>query len=241
MVVKAREPRHPDLPLPPRTRVRWSKAHRIIPSRFPPIDLFERIADPADWEALAQLETLTNPRARESWGEIALVPPDRRVAGAGASWVMAPFCHANPAGSRFSDGSYGVYYAAKDLATAIAETTFHVGRFLAATREAVTRVTMRVLVGRLDATLEDLRGPAFASLFAPDDWGPGQALGRARRAAGADGLIYPSVRYQGGDCVALFWPDIPEIPVQERHLVYEWNGSHVARWFDLADETWHSL
>ncbi len=36
--------------------------------------------------------------------------------------VMAPFTHLNPKGSRFSDGSYGVYYAAKRLSTAIAET-----------------------------------------------------------------------------------------------------------------------
>ncbi|MDB5367967.1 MAG: hypothetical protein JWM77_3894 [Rhodospirillales bacterium] len=229
------------LPVPPRTRLRWSRAHRIIPSRFPPIDLFERIADPNDWELLARLETRTNPRAREAWGEIALVPPERRVAGPGASWVMAPFCHVNAAGSRFGDGTFGVYYAAKDLVTAVAETAFHLGRFFAATREAATRATMRVLVGKLDATLEDLRGIAYGPLFDPDDWRPGQGFGRVRRAGGTDGFVYPSVRRAGGDCVALFWPDVPGIPTQERHLVYEWNGSHVARWFDPQDETWHSL
>ena len=31
---------------------------------------------------------------------------------------MAAFTHLNPEGSRFSDGSYGVYYAAHTLATA---------------------------------------------------------------------------------------------------------------------------
>ena len=56
-------------------RITWTPSWRIIPSRFPPIDLFERIADPADWEALIQLESLTNPRLRDEVGEITLVSP----------------------------------------------------------------------------------------------------------------------------------------------------------------------
>ena len=30
----------------------WLPCWRIIPSRFPPIDLFERVTDPADLEAV---------------------------------------------------------------------------------------------------------------------------------------------------------------------------------------------
>ena len=43
---------------------------------------------------------------------------------------MAAFTHLNPEGSRFSDGSWGVFYAGNDLNTAIAETRHHRERFL---------------------------------------------------------------------------------------------------------------
>ena len=36
----------------PTSEVRWSEARRIIRSVHPPIDLFEDIADPADWPLL---------------------------------------------------------------------------------------------------------------------------------------------------------------------------------------------
>ena len=104
----------------------WPQAWRIIASRYPPINLFERLtADAAVWDALIALEQLTNPRVRDEVGDIALVPPEERVSGPGASYVMAAFTHLNPKGSRFSDGGFGVYYAAAALETAIAETVFH--------------------------------------------------------------------------------------------------------------------
>ena len=74
---------------------------RVINSRYPPIDVFERIAPQADWESLFLLEALTNPRLRDQVGEIALVPPAERVSGPGASWVMSAFTHTGMA-SRFN-------------------------------------------------------------------------------------------------------------------------------------------
>lgn len=75
--------------------------------------LFERLTpDPAVWEVLIALQQLTSPRLRDEIGGIALVPPDERVTGPGASYVMASFTHLNLKGRRFSDGSFGVNYAA---------------------------------------------------------------------------------------------------------------------------------
>ena len=115
-----------DLPGPdgrsvPSRRVVWPKAWRIIASRFPPIDLFERVSDdPKVWDALIALEEMTNPRLRDEAGEISLVPPERRVSGANASWVMAAFTHINRSGARASDGTRGVSHAADTLEAAIA-------------------------------------------------------------------------------------------------------------------------
>jgi hypothetical protein len=106
--------------------VDWRPSYRIIPSRFPPISLFERVADPADLEDVLALESLTNPRLREEAGEIAMVPPEDRIAGPGTAYVMAAFTHVRPEGGRFHDGTFGAYYAAAERPTAIAETDLSV-------------------------------------------------------------------------------------------------------------------
>src|SRR4029077_16413662 len=95
-------------------RIRLRPSWRIVPSRFPPIQLFERVADPADLQAVAAVESLTHPPLAPGIGELSLVPPEDRVSGPGTSAIMAAFTHLNPEGSRFSDGSFGVFYAAAD-------------------------------------------------------------------------------------------------------------------------------
>lgn len=220
----------------PLVRVTWARTHRIIRSRFPPIDLFEDIADPADWAAIASAEAKTNPRLAESVGNLGLVPPARRVSGPGASWVMAPFVHASPdRPSRFSDGSFGVYYAGDRFEVALFETLYHHARFMRATAEAPGWTSdFRELIGSIDAELHDIRGDAaFADCLHPEDYAAGQRLGRSLRAQNADGIVYPSVRHPDGDCIAAFWPDVVTIPVQGRHLSYYWSGEAVMYVRDL--------
>jgi hypothetical protein len=89
--------------------VTWLPCWRIIPRHFPPIDLFERVADPADLETILALESLTNDRLREEVGALQLVPQQDRISGRGTSYIMAAFTHLNPAGSRFSDGTFRVF------------------------------------------------------------------------------------------------------------------------------------
>ena len=229
---------------PPERRIRWSEAYRILPSRYPPIQLFERLSDdPSAWEMLAEIESLTNPRVRDEIGEIHLVPVEERVSGPGASWVMAAFSHVNRRGSRFSDGSYGVYYAARELATAIAETVHHLGLFYAATADPPHAEDMRVLSGRIDGRFHDLRGAGerFAACLGPDDYTASQALGRQLRAAGGNGIVYPSVRRARGQCLGAFRPKAVGLPVQGRHLQYHWDGTRISRYFDYAEERWIGL
>ena len=222
----------------PRRRVRWRGARRIIRSIHPPIDLFEDIADPADWPLLLAAEQKTNPRLMESLGALDLVPPGRRVGGPGASWLMAPFTHVSPdRPSRFSDGSYGVLYVARRFETALFETMHLHARFMARTSEPPGWTSQfRELVMELDAVLHDLRGgdPAVAPALDPDEYGPAQALGRALRAGGSDGVVYPSVRDRGGECAGLFYPDLVRNPVQGRHLDYHWDGARVDLYRDAG-------
>ena len=136
----------------PVRRVTWSRTVRIIRTIHPPIDLFEDIADPADWEALASAEAKFNPRIRESIGDLSKVPVARRVTGPGASWVMAPFVHCSPLRpGRFSDGSFGLYYAGDRTEVAIAETVHHHARFMSATEETPGWTSQfRELIGSID-------------------------------------------------------------------------------------------
>lgn len=235
---------HRDRDIPTR-RVVWPKAWRIIASRFPPIDLFERVSDdPKVWDALIALEQMTNPRLRDEAGEISLVPAERRVSGANASWVMAAFTHINRNGSRFSDGTFGVYYAADMLETAIAETAYHFAIFAADSGDPARREDMRVLVGAVDREFEDIAAlgdDLKAGLLDSASYTRSQPYAVARRDDGADGFVYPSVRRAGFECVAAFWPDAVGIPVQERHLQYEWDGARVRRYFDYSLERWIDL
>lgn len=227
--------------IPPITRVQWPRSYRLIRSIYPPVDLFEDIADPEDWELLANAEAKTNPRVRDDLGAVRLVPVDRRVSGPGASWVMAPFCHiSTDRPSRFSDGRYGVYYAGDRFDVALHETVFHFERFMQATEEPAAQADFRELVGRVDAALHDIRDDArYAAEHAPDDYGPSQALARdLRNAQGSNGLVYRSVRHPEGDAIAVFWPDVVDVPVQGRHLRYRWNGERVDAYFIYGEDDW---
>lgn len=228
---------------PPVTRVDWPKAHRIIRSIYPPIDLFEDIADPGDWELIASAEAKTNPRVRDMIGAIHLVPVERRVSGLGASWVMAPFTHVSPERpSRFSDGSYGVYYAGDQFEVALRETVFHFERFMASTDEPPGQAAYRELVGELDATLHDLRhDPSHAPCLDPNDWQQSQRLAARLRADNSDGIVYPSVRWPKGNAAAAFWPDVVGIPIQGRHLSYRWDGRRADAYLVHGEDDWVRL
>ena len=111
----------------------WDTSCRLVASRYPPVGLFDAVADPADLDVVFEIEAIGNPRLREQAGVLSLVPASERISGPGTTPIMSAFTHLNPEGSRFSDGTYGVYYAANDLETAVAEVGYHRARFLART------------------------------------------------------------------------------------------------------------
>lgn len=198
--------------------------YRLVPSHYPPIRLFEHLLDPAELDAAYALESLTNPRLRDEAGDIRLVPPEERVVGPGSSTVMAAFTHiGNP--SRFTDGSYGVYYAGLSLEVAIAETIHHRERFLAATNEKTCQITMRCYTSRLVEVLHDVR--VNASLHDPDDYRPSQRFAANMRRDDSWGLFYRSVRKSGGECVALFRPRALKQVRQAGHYAYLWDGERI--------------
>lgn len=217
------------------TRVRWAKAYRIISSIFPPIDLFEDTSDPADWDLLASLESKSNPRIIEVIGQLALVPPERRVSGSGASYVMAPFTHVSTNWTgRFHDGRFGVYYAANKAETALAETMHHRSEIYRASSEAPGWFSQyRELIGKVDRSFHDITSDkAYLDCLKPSGYTASQALAHELRSQGSNGVLYPSVRDKTGQCIAAFWPDVVGIPKQGRHFAYHFDGDKVDMYRD---------
>jgi hypothetical protein len=215
--------------------VRFSPCHRIVASRLPTIHLFERVADPADWDALYALESMTNPRIRNEIGELRLVPVADRVSGPNASIVMAPFTHLAPQGTRFTDGRFGAYYAAESIDTAIAETRFHRENFLRATGQAPIELEMRCYLADVGCELHDLRTRRIEmpTVYDPSSYAASQKLGREMRDAGSNGLAFDSVRREGGECVAVFRPRLVQNVRQSVHLRYVWDGHSITDVYEI--------
>ncbi|MGF6691521.1 hypothetical protein M2318_001581 [Metapseudomonas resinovorans] len=201
----------------------WSKAYRLVNSAFPPISVFEDTLDPDELELAYAIEAMTNDRLRDQVGEISRVAPEDRVSGSGSTVVMAVFTHIGRA-SRFTDGSFGVYYCASSLDAAIAETRYHQEHFWRATREASIEITLRAYVNKVVSPMLDVRDRV--ELHDPDmaSYGTSQAFAGLHRNAGKWGLLYNSVRLPGHECVAAFRPPAVSLPVQGAHFRYIWDG-----------------
>jgi hypothetical protein len=220
----------------PRIALNWNPAHRVIPTRFPAVGLFDRVAGPEDFDALYALEAMTNDRIRDELGDISLVPPAERLFGDGSSPIMAAFTHLNPQGSRFSDGRYGVFYCARKKETAIAETRYHQALFMAATQEPPMRLQMRLYTVKAKGQVADLREASRTDprIVDPDSYGYAQGIGRTLRGEGALGILYPSVRLAGGQCLAALKPSLLKNCVHAAYLEYNWNGREIDAVFEVA-------
>lgn len=212
----------------------WTPCHRLIASRFPTVGLYDRIAAPADLEVVFAIENLTNPRVRQELGQLSLVPPAERVAGPGATLIMSAFTHLNPAGSRFSDGSWGVYYAADSLHTAVAEVSHHRAALLRATAEPAIDIDLRWIVADARAPLHDLRGlaAAYPQVHDPQHYGASQQLARRLRSEGSAGIAYTSVRRPQGECLALFKPTTLGNARAAGHIGLHWDGHAISHWYE---------
>lgn len=208
-----------------------------MPTRYPAINLFDRVADARDFDALYALESMSNERVRDQLGHIERVPREQRLYGLGSGPIMAAFTHLNTLGSRFSAGRYGVFYAARERSTAMAETRHHHGRFMAATRQGPLHLPMRLYTVAIEARLHDLRPPGSvdAAIYDPDSYGASQALGAKLHEAGSAGVVYRSVRQPRGQCVGLFKPRGASACLHAAYLLYAWDGKRFTDVYEKSD------
>ncbi|MBM7454292.1 hypothetical protein HNR62_000116 [Oceanisphaera litoralis] len=211
-------------------QLQGQECYRLIPSKYPPIGLYEDVATVDELEAVYAVEAMTNPRLQEEAGDLNLVPKGDWLVGiAHASYAMAAFTHINPEGARFTTGDFGGYYCAPSLDTAIKETLYHQERLYGYTNEPAQRIQMRSLFARFSAGLVDITDTQHLSsnLYHPTDYSHSQAFANEHRSNGADGLKYRSVRHAGNDCFVLFKPRLITELCQAKHFEYCWNGSSI--------------
>jgi hypothetical protein len=172
---------------------------RLIPSRFPPIGLFDTVATAADLEPVMELAGWTNDRLVAD--RIARLPPTEWVYGRpNASIVMAAFLHVSPIGGRFNGTDLGAWYASAALLTAAVEVAHHMRREAVARGIHAMHRQFRQYSARLMGAYLDLRGrqAEFSDVYAADSYAASRILGEQIRAGGGAGVLYDSVRHTGG-------------------------------------------
>ena len=193
------------------------------------MSLFDWADSEEELEQIAQLEGLTNERIQAELGRINLIAKEDWVSGQGSTPLMAAFTHIGFT-SRFSDGSYGVYYAASTLDTAIKETAFHRARFYKASNEPTCSKSMRQYIAKIKKPLVDITGNQYDDLLNPDPglYHQSQLFGKQIHDEKQWGLLYPSIRNKGSQCVAIFRPPALTVPEQGCHLKYIWDGNCIS-------------
>ena len=211
---------------------------RLIPTAFYKPPVLEALADTADdVAALADLEALTSRRligqrdglADLDARELAFRAREQGLRRWGSTHVNAAFLYTRPGGNRFNDHRRGAWYCAFDDLTALEEVGYHRTRELRFTRHFHDEVCYQALLADFIGPFADLRSvdPKPDCLNADPETGypAGQTLAAALRSQGHAGLIYPSARYPGGECLVAFVPQIVQNVRPGAKWWLKWDGS----------------
>lgn len=193
---------------------RRAGAHRLIPAKYAAEEsVLEALDLPAQTLAdLSELDAATNERKIAERGGNAAIGPGELLYGVPEAHIVnAAFAHPGPAGGRFNDGKRGAWYAGFALETSVREVAYHKRRFL---RDA--RIGQRLafeyqdfladFAGQFHVLDRGEMGRCLRAEPVPQCYLAGQTLAAKLLEAGAEGIVYPSVRHRGGTCVACFRP-----------------------------------
>jgi hypothetical protein len=217
------------------TNVRQDNTHRLISARYDDDTVLNRIADDAsELEALIELDSGTNDRLA---GEANLLPGisvhELLFGVEHAPVVNAAFTHPHPEGSRFNGPERGAWYAAFELKTAQTEVAFHKSRELQEIGwDEPETFTFDDYLADFRGAFHDLRGLSGSrQVLDPNSYAASQELAQQLLAAGSAGIVYPSVRYSKGTCIACFRPTLVTNVRQDQTLTLTFRHAHAApRW-----------
>ena len=195
---------------------RLNDTHRLIPSKYSESGtVLSRLSSKdSELRELMELDSATNDRLKGEEGLLPGISVHELVYGVRyAHIVNAAFTHASPEGGRFNDNTRGAWYAALERETSLAEVAFHKLNQLAEVdwqQEEVS--TYDEFLADFTTEFQDLRvaRPGYKKYLRP---GPlpacyldPQQFAAALLEERSNGIIYPSVRRQGGTCVVCFRP-----------------------------------
>jgi RES domain-containing protein len=205
------------------TRFEDTATYRLINSRFPTVGPFDMVADVDAVASLLELESFTNDRLNDVLGRLGRVPREDIIIGVPtATLAMGAFLHGHA--GRFNGPELGAWYAALSVKTAIEETLFHHTRRLSLSATGFPNsMEMRELISRPTADLTDIRDVDAPHLYHRNDYTRSQRFGADTRDRRNDGIIYRSVRHNGGICLVLFKPRLIVPITQGDHYQYDWS------------------
>lgn len=184
-------------------------------------DLFDDLTDdPAEWRLAQQVEEAVKPPPYSSHQPVIDRPFED------AQWFTAigwPF--KNWQASRFSDGSFGVWYGSESVETTVHESAHHWYQGLlsdAGFEQMAVVAERRVYWVACHAVLLDLRPTAAheTELLHPTDYRLCQSVGARIHGEGHPGLLTPSVRRPAGENLAIFNPAVLSNPRHHCQLTY---------------------
>ena len=195
----------------PVSNIRCFDSHRLLPAKYSSNydSVLTRIADDEDLPLIFELDNATNARLQAEEGlnpdisvrDLVFDVPYYRV-------INAAFTHANPLGARFSTPHRGAWYAAFELATAKAEVLFHKSvEFAEIDWKEREEIQYDDYLADFTAQFHDLRGIEDDALN-PASYVRSQQLAVELMELGSLGIVYPSVRREGGTCLACFRPAV---------------------------------
>lgn len=211
------------------SRHRWDQEwYRLIPSRFPPVDVYGRLG--ATLRAVApEIEALTNPRlaakARLTSGPASVDANSPRL----QNWNHAPFAYVNPEGSYLLSPVHGVMEIADSEEAALAIAICRRETFLSRTREPPVDLDMRLLSTHVAGEFADLTGLALDT---------GQTarweIGKHLLDSGVAGVVFRRAERPDAQFLALFNAALLERSVQGTHYRFVWDGTVVKSIYDFG-------
>ncbi|HUQ20619.1 MAG TPA: RES family NAD+ phosphorylase, partial [Gemmatimonadaceae bacterium] len=130
-----------------------------------------------------------------------------------------------------SAAPFGVFYAARDEATSIAEVKHHRTGFMRGINAPAQDLDFDFLNSEIKgSSFYDLRDKQdkFAEVYSPDDYSESQRLAIDLKERDADGIAYDSVRREGGECVAVFRPRCVVRCKPVKQVSLRWDGKSIS-------------
>ena len=192
-------------------------------------DLFDDLTDdPAEWALAQQVEAEVKPPSYRSHTPIIHRPFEE------AAWFNAiewPFKHWQA--SRFSDGTFGVWYGSASIEATVYETAYHwyCGLLTDAGFESLPVIGERKLYSvACEAALLDLRplAASYPDLIHKTDYSYARSVGARIHREGHPGIVVPSARLSSGENYAVFNPAVLSNPRSNCLLTYRIDDSRIA-------------